>query len=298
MATSVRGAGIEGSNNHIRQVRKELPGIIREKVETGHTNWNTFLQAVQNIDVEHIKDTLDTKKKEQAALDQHFRMLETVTGLPTAPLRQQLSAATISRQPSIPTATNNNTNPFTNPGSGQGNLRFPPPTTAPQYTSNRPMQPNFNTRPPPTAEQKAELRALINSMPHHPDTQAGRQAHQAQQAEWVRNHGFGTRVTEKMPYPLRPGTASVNSGECFTCGQVGHLGSQTGKTAKHWAFNHSTLTSNSGESYAPGSSRSPDVSQMYIFSPSTTMEPHCRTFREMGRGRRCRRQSGGPNNKW
>ena len=95
MATSVRGAGIEGSNNHVRQVRKELPGIIREKVKTGHANWNTFLQVVQNIDVEYIKDSLDMKKKEQAALDRRFQMLETVTGSPTAPLQQQLSAAII-----------------------------------------------------------------------------------------------------------------------------------------------------------------------------------------------------------
>ena len=108
-------------------------------------------------------------------------MIESISRSPTAPIRQQLSAVAISRQPAPAAATaNDNINPLINPGGGQGNLRFIP-APAPQY--NRPAQPNTNPRPPPTAEQKAELRTLINSMPHHPDTQAGRQAHQAQQAE-------------------------------------------------------------------------------------------------------------------
>jgi hypothetical protein len=236
MGTSVRGAGLEKSNSHIRQVRKELPSILREKIGTGHADWSKFLQAVRDVDVEYIRDTLDMKNKEQAALDQRFRMLETVSRSPTAPLRQQLSAVTISRQPTTPTATtvNNNSNPFANPGGGQGNLRFTATPTTQQY--NRPAQQNFNPRPPPTAEQKAELRALLNTLPHHPDTQAGRQAHQAQQAEWVRVHGFRTRVTEKTPYPLRPGTAPVYSGECFTCGQVGHLGSRTGENCQELGY--------------------------------------------------------------
>ena len=178
MATSVRGAGLEMSHSHIRQVRKELPNILKEKIETGHASWNTFLQAVREVDIEYIKDAMDRKKKEQAALNQRFQMIESVSRSPTAPIRQQLSAVAISRQPAPVAATaNNNINPFINPGGGQGNLRFVPAPATPQY--NRPSQPNTNLRPPPTAEQKAELRALINSMPHHPDTQAGRQAHQA-----------------------------------------------------------------------------------------------------------------------
>ena len=51
-----------------------------------------------------------------------------------------------------------------------------------------------------------------------------------------------TKVTEKTPYPLRPGTSPVNSGECFTCGHQGHLGSQTGKTCE--ALGHRILHPN------------------------------------------------------
>jgi hypothetical protein len=97
-------------------------------------------------------------------------------------------------------------------------------------------------RPPPTAEQRAEFRVLVDRLPHHPDTQAGRQAHQAQQAEWVRTYGYGTRVTEKTPYPLWPGTVLANSGECFTCGQLGHLGARTGEDCV--ALGHRPLHTN------------------------------------------------------
>jgi hypothetical protein len=219
IATSVKGAKWEKTTTHLRQVRKELPTILREKVGTGHADWEEFLKAVRDVDIEYIRDSIDIRTKEQAAIDKRLRMLEALSKSPTAPLRQQLSTVAISSQSPAPhTATAGD--PFTNAGGGQGNLRFimnPAP----------PRQPRQSTAPA-TPEQKAELRALLNALPHHPDTQAGRQAHQAQQAEWVRKYGYGTRVTEKTPYPLRPGTAPANSGECFTCGNAGHLGTRAG----------------------------------------------------------------------
>ena len=238
MAVIVKGAKIENSNTHIRQVRKDLPDILKEKIGTGHADWNSFLTAVRDVDIDYLRDSMNTwnkKQAEQKAIEKRVQLLETVSKSPTAPLRQQLASVAISRQPvpAIPT-TSNNDNPFANAGGGQGNLRFATNPTTTQYT--RPAQVGSNPRPAPTAEQKAELRNLLNSLPHHPDTQAGRQAHQAQQAEWVRMYGFGTRVTEKTPYPLRPGTAPVNSGECFTCGQIGHVGARTGETCLALGF--------------------------------------------------------------
>jgi hypothetical protein len=220
MAITIMSAKLEKTTTHLRQVKRELPDVLKEKVGTGHADWNAFLKAVKDIDVDYIrgyKARLDKEAEAQKAFDQRLRMLESVSRSPTAPLRQQLSSVTISSQPVTPRASTTG-DPFANVGGGQGNLRF---TTNP----TTPRQP----RPPPTLEQKAELRALLNTLPHHPDTQAGRQAHQAQQAEWIRAYGFGTRVTEKTPYPLRPGTSPANSGECFTCGNTGHLGARTGE---------------------------------------------------------------------
>ena len=229
MATTIKSAKLEKTTTYIRQVRRELPDALREKVGTGHINWDAFLQAVRDVDIDYIRDYVELRNKElqeRNAFDQRLRRVEVVTKSPTAPLRQQLSTVAISTPAPLATTAPNAGDPFANTGGGQGNLRFTPNTTQTQQT--RPLFQN-TPRPPPTQEQKAEIRALIAKLPHHPDTQAGRQAHQAQQAEWVKTYGYGTRVTEKTPYPLRPGTAPVNSGECFTCGQPGHVGVRTGE---------------------------------------------------------------------
>jgi hypothetical protein len=182
------------------------------------------------VDIDHIRDSMELLNKElegKQAFDQRLRMLETVSRSPSAPLRQQLSSVAISNQPvaqNVAAATD----PFSNTGGGQGNLRF---AVSPATSRGaKPASVGLGPRPPATEEQRTALRALLAVLPHHPDTLDGRRAHQAQQAEWVRNYGFGTKVTEKTPYPLRPGTAPVNSGECFTCGKPGHLGTRTGET--------------------------------------------------------------------
>ncbi|KAF8816796.1 hypothetical protein BYT27DRAFT_7220484 [Phlegmacium glaucopus] len=213
MAKAVKGAKLDKTTTYIRQVRRELPSIFMEI-------WNK-------------------NQAEQRAIKRRIQILETVSKSPTAPIRQQLSAVAISkRQTSSNTANINN--PFEGNSGGQGNLRF---TTNPNgQRQTRATTANFGPRSPPTAEQKAELHMLLSTIPHHPDTQAGRQAHQAQQAEWMRTYGPGTKVTEKTPYPLRPGTAPVNSGECFTCGQVGHLGSRSGENCQ--ALGHRMLHPN------------------------------------------------------
>ncbi|KAF8804349.1 hypothetical protein BYT27DRAFT_7225408 [Phlegmacium glaucopus] len=226
IAKSVKGAKLDKTTTYIRQVRKDLPNILREKIGMGHEDWDAFLQAVRDVNIDHIRDSMDIWNKmqaEQKAIERRIQILETVSKSPTAPIRQQLSAVAISRQSSVNATSTNNL--FENNGGGQGNLRFSTnPTTQHQ---NRPAF--TNPRNPPTAEQKVELRALLSTIPHHPDTQAGRQAHQAQQTEWARTYGPNTRVSDKTPYPLRPGMAPVNSGECFTCSQIGHLGSRSGE---------------------------------------------------------------------
>ena len=150
---------------------------------------------------------MDIRNKEQAVVDKRLRMLEAMSRSPTALLRQQLSTIAISNQTAAPTTATAG-DPFTNSTGGQGNLRFSTNPSAPRQNKT-PFA--GQPRPNPTPEQKAEIRIALSKFPHHPDTLAGRQAHQAQQAEWVKLYGYGTRVMEKTPYPLRPGTASVNS---------------------------------------------------------------------------------------
>ena len=131
------------------------------------------------------------------------------------PLRHQMTTFNLGNNQQSPARQTSTVpaNPFTNTSGGSSNLFVPK-----------------NTRPPPTQADKTALLARLQKYPHHPDTEAGRQAHQAQQAEWVKTHGIAAIVTENTPYPLRPGTCPVNSGECFTCGLLGHLGRRDGST--------------------------------------------------------------------
>ena len=167
------------------------------------------------------------RKKEledQDALKRRIQQLEKLSASPTAPLRQQMSSFNIgnptpSHGQQLPTTNN----PFISTSGGQGNLFYPTQTRPPTQTNNTP-------RPPATLADRTALLACIQKYPHHPDTDAGRQAHQAQQADWARTHGLTAYVTESTPYPLRPGTLPVGSGECFTCGLSGHRGQRNGST--------------------------------------------------------------------
>jgi len=219
--TIVKGAKIESTTTYIGQVRKELPKLLREKIGAGHIDWTEFLQAVRDVDVDHIRDGVNMWKKErdeQQALKERVRQLETLTASPTAPLRRQMTTFSLGNNQQSPTPPTRQTsgasaNPFTSTTGGSGNLFAPK-----------------AARPPPTQADRAALLGRLQTYPHHPDTEAGRQAHRAQQAEWVKTHGLTTLVTETTPYPLRPGTCPINSGECFTCGLRGHLGRRDGST--------------------------------------------------------------------
>ena len=228
MSIIITGAKLENTTTHIGHVRKNLPTLLREKIGAGHANWTAFLTAIRDIDIDYIRDGVDIWRKEQAKQDAVKKRIgeleKLVSTSPTAPIRQRISTFSIGNQPNIaPTpqqATPANTNPFTTASGGQGNL----------FTQTRAN--NYTSRPPPTQADRAALQVRLTKYPQHPDTDAGRKAHQAQQADWMTTHGPGTRVTESTPYPLRPGTAPVNSGECFTCGFTGHLGRRDGSTCE------------------------------------------------------------------
>jgi hypothetical protein len=221
MEAIVRGAKIEATTTYIGHVRKELPNLLREKVGTGHADWTAFLQAVRDVDVDHIREGMNRWKKEQEeqqALKKRVQQLEKLTASPTAPLRHQMTTFNLGNNQQSPAqtarqASTTTANHFTGTSGGGGNLFVPK-----------------NIRPPPTQADRAALLARLQKYPHHPDTEAGRQAHQAQQTDWVKTHGVAAVVTEATPYPLRPGTCPVSSGECFTCGLLGHLGRRDGST--------------------------------------------------------------------
>ena len=65
METIVIGAKSENTVTYIGHICKELPKLVREKVGTGHKDWTTFLQAICDIDVDHIREGVDIWKKDE-----------------------------------------------------------------------------------------------------------------------------------------------------------------------------------------------------------------------------------------
>ena len=185
-------------------------------MKSNHTDWTAFLQAVCEVDLQHIRDAVAKRKKEddkRHALENRLRILEAVQQSPTAGIRTQMNRTSISMQQTpaqYPAALRRTKETVFEQGGGQGTL----------FTLRVGQAPA--TCPTPTPQQIAALQGRLNMLPHHPNTEGGRAAYCLQVVEWERKHGQGARATEETPYPLRPGTAPVCAGECWICGMTRH----------------------------------------------------------------------------
>jgi hypothetical protein len=192
----VNEANVASKTTHIWQVRDKLPDAIKDVVKSTHADWTAFLQAVHDVDLQHIRDAVAKWKKEddtRRALENRICILETVQQSPTAGIRMQMNSASISTQQTpaqYPAAPQRANEAAFGQGGGQGNLFIPRVGQAPAQ------------RATPTPQQIAALRGRLNILPHHPNTDGGRVAYNLQLAEWERRHGRDTRVTEETPYPL------------------------------------------------------------------------------------------------
>ncbi|KAJ7455173.1 hypothetical protein FB451DRAFT_1049034 [Mycena latifolia] len=202
-------AGVSKTTTYIEQVRVELPKLLRSKVDKTHTDWAAFVKAIRDVDTVELELDMKEWREEREQRDKLVKMLERRSELqasPTAGIRTQLTNTRISAPAPHWPPTAQNANPFQGAGGGgQGNLFAAP---HPQYQ-------------PLTGNDRRVLLDAIVCITHHPDTEMGRRAHGDQQQEWHRVHG-NIDVSVDTPYPLRPGRAPLNSGECFRCGHGGH----------------------------------------------------------------------------
>ncbi|KAG1818903.1 hypothetical protein EV424DRAFT_1347485 [Suillus variegatus] len=70
------------------------------------------------------------------------------------------------------------------------------------------------------------LTTQYSNVPHHPDSDTGKKAYAQQVQEWHTAHGTDTIPNSARPYPLKPGTAPLDSRECFNCGLAMNLSHQ------------------------------------------------------------------------
>jgi hypothetical protein len=227
-------AGVSATTTYIEQVRVELPGPLRTKIGKTHANWPAFIKAVRDVDTVELELDMKEEKERQ---EEFQKMRQALQASPTVGIRAQLTNARLG-PPEQAAACWPTTVPGANPfqstrGGGQGNLFTTPRAPQQQQAPRAPYQPQAPRAPYQPAMQQqpldeAQRRILIDAIArivHHPDTEAGRHAHADQQQEWYRTHG-NVNVTVNTPYPLCPGRAPANSGECFRCGMMGHTNYQ------------------------------------------------------------------------
>jgi len=200
----------------IPEVRRLLPEVIRERIETEFANWEDFSKAVKAISKSSIDDALEKTKTLRCTMEESRAATAAARALlqqsPTAPLRHMLRNTAISQYPQAP---------FPQP-------QFHQPTAPPPQQSLAPAgrgQPRNAHAQAPVVFRSNELRAadaVANALPQHPDTPAGVALYATQIIAW--NNAFPGRLkaNEHCPYPLTPGTAALCSNECFGCGHVGH----------------------------------------------------------------------------
>ena len=93
-----------------------------------------------------------------------------------------------------------------------------------------PQQPNYSHQTGhhlssiATEEEKAVVQVNMMKYPQFPNTAEGRTSYFEQLCTWKAAHGENAPITIDTPFPLRPGTTQVCSGECYKCGMQGHRG--------------------------------------------------------------------------
>jgi hypothetical protein len=213
-------AGIEQSTSMIWQVRSKLPDIVKDLLkDEEYTKWEEFTKAVTELKGSRLVEKQEQYLKqshELKALRADLARVQTRAPQqnPIAALQSQFNRMSINptTPPTLPTANNTY-------------------NRVPAATNRQNAQPMYNRQPATTQqplvvteEMKTMVRQLVQTMPQHPDSAAGKAAYRAQLAQWNTRWGENARVTQETGYPLKPGTAAIASSECFACGTHGHNG--------------------------------------------------------------------------
>lgn len=186
------------NNLLVSAIRKTLPSVIRKIIGSKDITWLAFCNTVRAITLEEIQDALEEARMATKNQDDIARLTKLQTQNQANSLTNAFQQFTIT----APSPTS------------QLIPRFPP----------RFAQPTPPTLPQTFAEKPAaeRMRDLIkNALPIHPDTPAGRSAYEVQVQAYRNTHGT-KNPNEIRPYPLRPGSAPVVSGECWSCGMPPH----------------------------------------------------------------------------
>ena len=192
-------AEIQGGSTLIWKVKKQLPKAVRNLLDDEYKDWEEFIKAIKDLSMTKLKqerEDIDEKRKQEEERDRKL----------TAGLTAQLQRMSIGQVAVSRTST--------------GLAARPMPSSSSRFTLQQTTRRNMPYIPP-TEEQKETVRKAVAHYPHQQATEEGQKEYLAQLAAWTTKHGEA-RITDQTPYPLKPGTAAICSGECFRCGTHGH----------------------------------------------------------------------------
>ncbi|KAJ2932077.1 hypothetical protein H1R20_g5017, partial [Candolleomyces eurysporus] len=195
MLALAKGAGVAAGSNLIRTVINNLPRGLKERVAGTYANWEEFVKVLKEVDMEAVVVSVEGLMRDEKARAEQDEKIK------------QLQAMIMKLNMGGGVGGGGGSTGGNGSGGGGGGR-----------TGGR----NGQVRPPLMKELQEEVRKGLAEMVHHLDTPEGRKAYLEQIKSWEDKHGAEGWVSEKTPFPLRPGTSGACSGECFKCGIVGH----------------------------------------------------------------------------
>ncbi|KAK7457886.1 hypothetical protein VKT23_010230 [Stygiomarasmius scandens] len=226
------GMDIHNTAVLISSVHKNLPKVFKDKLDSSYGNWKAFTVAIKDMDPERVKEAAAGYKeeKEKERKDKEWKEHLTRTlGIarntpesPTKSIARDLAAMNLGGGGGY---SRGGYNGGGYSGYGRSGYMYRGGRGATGIFGGRGAAPGqrLPSSVPLSNAQKNILRQKVDELKHHPKTAAGIQEYEVQKAKWVQNWGNNLEnVTYEHPYPLRPGTAGVCTGECFSCGKHGH----------------------------------------------------------------------------
>ena len=186
--------------------------VLRDHLDDGYNSWEDFVQVVREIPAARLhwgKEELEQNRACNSAI---------------AVLRQQVT------QLSVRTASQSQqSTPRLSPSPSYSNM-FP---AAQAYTQGMPAStrvagsPQWHNatplkgQPPPRIPlSRAQIVERVSGIPQRSNMDEGQWLWEADVDAWHHTHGRDASPSLERPYPLKPGTAVLGSGECFSCSMV------------------------------------------------------------------------------
>jgi hypothetical protein len=224
----------------IEEVRRNLPDAIRKLIANeSYANWQEFhdsLLAIRTPALAEAKNDANIiRQLTEAIRNGETQQISTLSTHPMNAWRTPLPRGTQppTQTPTTPIATNRQV-PYT-PATRMTTAATPTPqrnllrtpsrqdTTPTQFNSpTNPFITPARSLPQNDTPQPMYNASLYDIWRPYPSSQAGQAAYERTVNEWRKLYA-GSRATTDNPFPLRPGSAYLDSRECFQCGLRGHL---------------------------------------------------------------------------